>query len=801
MDAEAIAHALKGKKNGKGWSCHCPAHDDRNASCSVSEGDDGKVLIRCHTGCAQSAVVDALRLRGLWHTNDESRPNGQYANGKGKYEWFAIPVPQNVKLPDGGQWIDGGVGFPLHYELGAPSSVVWFHDAAGSVVVGECRFDFESGKQYRPLTYRQRDDGRGCQWRWKDCAHPRPLFGLTALLGDPTKPVLVCEGARKAEVARELFPDFVATAPLFGANSPNFTDWSPASGRNVVIWPDNDSTGAKFAGDVADLALEAGAKTVSIVEVPASWPPKWDLRDPLPKGATIETLRELVAAAPAFLPPQTTEVRTNATPLKSLNIGSDVEIAGRVAGDLEKEFGEIVFTDGDFYYFDQTHWITIAKHRLRCLIHIYDGAEFMTPKGEESAVKLSKNRIDSVISEMRAKLTEIDFFAESAVGINCSSGFIAFAADGTPQLQPHNRKHRCRHVLPGTWRPGNGKPPEGSLLQTLLEGVFKDEADAQAKHNLLAETAGSAALGYATRVKAPKALILKGPNAENGKSQILYACRGLLPSSAISSVTAAKMGDERYVIGLAGKLLNASDELSSSAAIASETFKAVVTGEPISGRDVYKSMITFRSVAQHIFACNTLPTFKGGMDRGVIRRLAVLAFNRVIPEEERIENIGLRIADEEPDLLLAWAVAGASKLLENRGFTIPPSSKASLDDWVRDADPVVAWIAARVEPRVLPIPVPPIPPGAYKSGHAYARFKQWALASGYQAEKLPAVNGFSQRLCTHEPKAFIKHTKVGNWLCGIEILENDKKDDEVEEDRVVGVDFNAPPVAGAAPGC
>ena len=147
----------------------------------------------------------------------------------------------------------------------------------------------------------------------------------------------------------------------------------------------------------------------------------------------------------------------------------------------------------------------------------------------------------------------------------------------------------------------------------------------------------SAALGYATRLRQPRAVILKGETAENGKSQVLDLARGLLPPSAICSVTAARMGDERHIIGLVGKLLNASDELSSATAIASETFKAVVTGEPVQGRDVYKSRVEFRPVAQHLFATNNLPVFAGGMDRGVQRRLLVVQFNRMIPAEERIE--------------------------------------------------------------------------------------------------------------------------------------------------------------------
>ncbi|WBU53018.1 hypothetical protein [Paracoccus sp. SCSIO 75233] len=54
-----------------------------------------------------------------------------------------------------------------------------------------------------------------------------------------------------------------------------------------------------------------------------------------------------------------------------------------------------------------------------------------------------------------------------------------------------------------------------------------------------------------------------------------------------------------------------------------------------------------------------LPGFKGSVDRGIQRRLAVIPFNRTIPVEERIADIGKRIAAEEADLLLAWTVQDA----------------------------------------------------------------------------------------------------------------------------------------------
>ncbi len=66
MTAEPIAKALGGRKIGSGWIARCPAHDDRNPSLSLSTGKDGKVLLRCHAGCDQAQLIDALRARGLW---------------------------------------------------------------------------------------------------------------------------------------------------------------------------------------------------------------------------------------------------------------------------------------------------------------------------------------------------------------------------------------------------------------------------------------------------------------------------------------------------------------------------------------------------------------------------------------------------------------------------------------------------------------------------------------------------------------------------------------------------------------
>ncbi len=68
INAEFIARTLKGKRVGRGFTALCPSHDDRNPSLSITEGEDGRILFKCHAGCTQEQVLEALRELGLWPT-------------------------------------------------------------------------------------------------------------------------------------------------------------------------------------------------------------------------------------------------------------------------------------------------------------------------------------------------------------------------------------------------------------------------------------------------------------------------------------------------------------------------------------------------------------------------------------------------------------------------------------------------------------------------------------------------------------------------------------------------------------
>ncbi|MEE9126500.1 MAG: phage/plasmid primase, P4 family, partial [Planctomycetota bacterium] len=432
--------------------------------------------------------------------------------------------------------------------------------------------------------------------------------------------------------------------------------------------------------------------------------------------------------------------------------GSDVEVARRCCDDLEQRFGQVIYCQGEFWRYDGSHWRAIPKSELRRIVHEYDGAVV----GEKGALKLISSRVSGVVNELEHMLNRPRFFTDAPAGINCRSGFIRFGADGTPRLETHDREHRQRHVLPGSWTEGQSSVYEDSLLQRLLEGSFHGDQDAAAKCDLLAEVAGSAALGHATKLSAPKALVLHGPSAENGKSQMLDLLRGLLPTGAVSSIAPARFGNRTFAVHLAGKQLNAPDELGGSDAIASDQFKQIVTGEPLTARDVYRAAVEFRPQAQHVFATNTLPSFRGGFDNGVRRRLMVLKFNRVIPRHERVERIGQRVTEEEPDLVLDWAVQGAARLVRRGEYSEPDSSREELREWILVADPVVAWLESD---RV----VTSAGDGAHvRTSEAHRDFRLWAILEGYGEQTLPRVNQFSQRVAALGARYGLSRTRRGS---------------------------------------
>jgi hypothetical protein len=98
------------KKSGVGWTARCPAHEDRHASLSVGEGDDGRVLLKCFAGCTAEAIVAAmgLMMRDLFE-DTRTTPGDSPATVQ---RWSGNPHSSTDSSVAGGN--RGGSVAPLH---------------------------------------------------------------------------------------------------------------------------------------------------------------------------------------------------------------------------------------------------------------------------------------------------------------------------------------------------------------------------------------------------------------------------------------------------------------------------------------------------------------------------------------------------------------------------------------------------------------------------------------------------------------------------------------------------------------
>lgn len=261
-----VLSRIDAQRTGSGqWEGRCPAHDDERESLSISEGDDGRVLLYCHAGCAVDDVVAAAGL--------EMRDLFPAAGGVGAVAAKSPPrissrTPKPAKPPNPPAKplvpvkLDTAVRATAGRLAGAEASRWLYHDEGGREVAAVVRFEQPTGKTYRPF---HKD---GPVWKEGGMGGERPLYRLDELSAGGVKRVYVCEGEKAADAAREL--GLIATTSMGGAEQAGKANWRPLAGREVVILPDNDAAGKRYAAKVSEvLAKLSPQPSVKAVVLPS----------------------------------------------------------------------------------------------------------------------------------------------------------------------------------------------------------------------------------------------------------------------------------------------------------------------------------------------------------------------------------------------------------------------------------------------------------------------------------------------------------------------------------------------------
>ena len=179
-----------------------------------------------------------------------------------------------------------------------PHTAKWdYCDGDGRLLACVYRYDRAEGKTFRPWDVLAK----------KHCAPtPRPLFNQPGLKHH--QHVVLVEGEKAADAL--ITHGIPATTAMNGANAPpEKTDWSPLTGKHVVIWPDHDEAGRTYAEAVSTyLGLQGIVSSLAILDIPSHKPDTWDAADAAVEGldlraflaACTKTPHVSVTAVPAF---------------------------------------------------------------------------------------------------------------------------------------------------------------------------------------------------------------------------------------------------------------------------------------------------------------------------------------------------------------------------------------------------------------------------------------------------------------------------------------------------------------------
>jgi putative DNA primase/helicase len=350
--------------------------------------------------------------------------------------------------------------------------------------------------------------------------------------------------------------------------------------------------------------------------------------------------------------------------------------------------------------------------------------------GEQEACnnKLAKEFEGAV---KRTNVRPVQWFSESVEG--CTNFINGYLEIETGKFNPHTPDRAFRTQLPYEYDP-NAKCPN---FDQFLSDVTCGREDLG---NMLLEF-----LGYTLSNDKPwlqTALLLIG-GGSNGKSTFLDVLKELIGLDNMTAHSVNDLGQGYNAQSLDGKMANLSFESDKKAFYASDLFKGLVTGDPLSVRAPYEKPYTMEPRAKYLIAFNSMPQSNDESD-GFWRRMLPAPFDAKFSHD--LGNVDTQIHEKLMSELSGVYNRCITAYMgtKARGFiTIPEVSRELVGSIRKDNDPVAQFIeeaGLRVWDGV-PINGATPPPWGEKDGDApcikageiYSEYVNWSDKNGFKA--------------------------------------------------------------------
>jgi putative DNA primase/helicase len=665
------------------------------------------------------AAIALTELLGITipngHDKAETKANGH--DSKAEVWQPIMPAPDNPPP----------VGALRHWKHGAAAAVWVYRSATGEPNFAVVRFDLaEGGKEVLPYCYGRREwtvkggPRKGERvietgWHFKRPKPPIPLYGLETLSGKTDASVLVVEGEKATDAARKLFADMAVVTSQGGSNAAGLADWSPLAGRGVVIWPDHDKAGAKYAAAVVGLLKEAGAATVRVVDIPKDWPDGWDLADPLPIGTADEKLVELYDEAKK---PEAASVSDD----DGLITEDSIALAFAERHENELRFDHNV---GSWFRWNGQIWL---RERTKLA--------FSWSRAICRELAYSADADDKVIRAMSKAATAaaVERFAESdrAFAVTSeiwdSNPLLLGTAGGTVDLK--TGKLRPAEISDYITKITAVTPAETADCPLWLEFLKQATGDDAGLIKFLQQWFGYCLTGD-TREHA--LVFVYGPGG-NGKSVMLNIIALILGDYACTAAmeTFVASNNDRHPTELAmlrGARMASASETEEGRPWAESRIKQLTGGDRISARFMRQDFFEFLPQFKLAVIGNNKPVLSN-VDDAAKRRFNIIPF--VHKPEKPDSQLEAKLREEMPGIL-RWLIDGCLDW-QKSGLTRPDVVTAATAEYFSEQDGIRQWVEECCDT------------GKNRKAKSADLFKSWTAHAIAAGERAGTSKRFSQNL-------------------------------------------------------
>ncbi len=373
-------------------------------------------------------------------------------------------------------------------------------------------------------------------------------------------------------------------------------------------------------------------------------------------------------------------------------LGSDTEVAEVMLEDLEDGGPRHVFDRNKMWRYSAKTGVWSPALPAVYYRHTasYDGA--WVHKGVDSAtgedkwtvLRVGDHFVQNVYNMATYFRESPEFFVGARDGLCFTNGFVSVSKAGEITVEPFNPEHRVTAAQP--YAHNRGQVPK--LFLKLLDDLFAQDPDKAGVIATVQEFLGAALIGKATRFQ--KAMVFVGEGS-NGKSTLLDILQACFETKSVTSVAPQQMSNEYRRAKLSMARLNVVSEMPEADILASETVKAMITGDLMDGRAIREAAFDFRPIAAQLWSANTLPAVRD-VSHGFWRRFLVVYFRRIFTEQEQDRELPAKIIGSELSQIVAWGLDGAARLCGRGCYAAPASMTEALKAWQDGADQVRLFV-------------------------------------------------------------------------------------------------------------